>query len=284
MLTSSAGTAPAREARDRTSSNPEDAAGPPVTTWEPDLYLAYSGPRARPALDLLARIPAEAPARVHDLGCGAGNVTRLLSTRWPGARLVGIDSSAEMLLAAAAEMPEGTWIEADLGTWTPEEPADVLFSNAVLHWLGDHEELFPRLLGWLAPGGVLAVQMPANFDAPSHTGIAMTAREAPWRERLEPLLGPPPVAPPAEYYELLAPRCRTLDIWETTYLHVLEGEDAVLNWVKGTALRPLLAALDEADRPAFEAACAARLLKAYPPRPDGRTLFPFRRLFIVAGV
>lgn len=264
--------------------SPEDAAGPPATTWEPGQYLAYSGPRARPAQDLLARIAAEAPANVYDLGCGAGNVTRLLSKRWPEARLVGIDSSAEMLRAAAAEMPKGAWIEADLATWSPEGPADVLFSNAVLHWLGDHDQLFPRLLDWLAPGGVLAVQMPANFDAPSHTGIAMSAREAPWRDRLEPLLRPPPVAAPATYHDLLAPLCATLDIWETTYLHVLEGEDPVLNWIKGTALRPLLAALEEADRPAFEAACATRLRQAYPPRPDGRTLFPFRRLFIVAEV
>ena len=264
--------------------SPEDAAGPPATIWEPEQYLTYSGARARPAQDLLARIAAKAPARVYDLGCGAGNVTRLLSRRWPEARLVGIDSSAEMLRAAAAEMPGAAWIEADLATWAPEGPADVLFSNAALHWLGEHRDLFPRLLGWLAPGGVLAVQMPANFDAPSHTCIAMSAREAPWRDRLEPLLRSPPVATPAAYHDLLAPRCATLDIWETTYLHLLEGEDAVLNRVKGTALRPLLAALDEADRPAFEAACAARLRRAYPSRPDGRTLFPFRRLFIVAGI
>jgi trans-aconitate 2-methyltransferase len=181
-------------------------------------------------------------------------------------------------------MPETTWIEADLATWQPEQPADVLFSNAALHWLGDHGTLFSRLLGRLAPGGVLAAQMPNNFDAPSHTCIGETARDAPWRDRLAAILRPAPVAAPADYHDWLTPHCRALDIWETTYLHVLEGEDPVLNWVKGTALRPLLAALDEQDRPAFEAACAARLAEAYPPRSDGRTLFSFRRLFIVAEV
>jgi trans-aconitate 2-methyltransferase len=187
-----------------------------------------------------------------------------------------------MLARAAATAPGITWQQADLATWRPPRPADLIYSNAALHWIPDHERLIPALLAALAPAGVLAVQMPRNFGAPSHTLISEAAREGPWRARLEPLLRPSPVAEPAFYYDLLAPRAGALDVWETEYLQILEGPDPVKEWTKGTWLRPLLDALEEPERSRFEARYAERVATAYPPQPDGRTLFPFRRLFIVA--
>lgn len=250
--------------------------------WDPAQYLKFAGHRLRPAIDLLNRIDMEAPAEVYDLGAGAGNATRLLKARWPHARVTGVDASEEMLAQAAAEVPDVVWQRSDLATWRPPRPADVIYSNAALHWLGDHGHLFAELLAALRPGGVLAVQMPRNFSAPSHTAIAEAVRSGPWRKRLEPLLRPAPVAEPGFYYDLLAPRAAALDVWETEYLHVLEGDDPVKEWTKGTWLRPLLAALAEPERSRFEACYAELVARAYPKRPDGRTLFPFRRLFIVA--
>ena len=250
--------------------------------WDPAQYLKFAGPRLRPAIDLLQRIDIESSATVYDLGAGAGNVTRLIAARWPQARIIGVDGSAEMLAKAAAENPQIEWHQADLATWRPQQPAELIYSNAALHWLDGHERLFPALLAGLAPKGVLAVQIPRNFGAPSHTLITEAARSGPWRQRLEPLLRPAPVAEPEFYYDLLAPRAASLEIWETEYLQVLEGENPVKEWTKGTWLSPLLAALDEPDRRKFEAAYAARVAAAYPPRGDGKTLFPFRRMFLIA--
>jgi trans-aconitate 2-methyltransferase len=251
--------------------------------WDPAQYLKFVDHRLRPAVDLLSRIDLAEPAEVCDLGAGAGNVTRHLRERWPRAHIVGVDAS-ETMLAKAAAIPGIDWQRADLAAWRPPRPVDLIYSNAALHWLGDHERLFPSLLGMLAPGGVLAVQMPRNFAAPTHRLVAEAARSGPWRERLEPLLRPAPVAEPAFYYDLLAPRAAALDIWETEYLHVLEGDDPVKEWVKGSWLAQFLEALDEPERSGFEARYAALVAEAYPRRPDGRTLLPFRRLFIVASV
>ena len=250
-------------------------------TWNPQQYLLFAGHRLRPALDLLGRIGAESPGTVVDLGCGAGNVTRLLRERWPAARVVGYDNSPEMLERAATDTSV-EWRLADLDGWTPEAPVDVVFSNAALHWLGDHPRLFGRLADAVAPGGWLAVQMPNNWRAPSHVSAVATVRAGPWRDRLAGLLVTDPLLPSEGYYDLLAPRAKHLDMWETEYLQVLEGENPVVEWTKGTILAPLLTALDPAERAAFEADYARRVRQAYPPRPDGRTLFPFRRLFIVA--
>ena len=250
--------------------------------WDPAKYLEFAGPRLQPAVDLLARVPLAAPAAVYDLGCGAGNVTRLLAQRWPGASVTGVDASPAMLKVAAKAAPGVRWVEADLQAWTPSQPADLIYSNAALHWLGNHDRVFPALLAGLKPGGVLAVQLPRNFGAPSHTLITDAARSGPWREKLEPLLRPNPVAEPSFYFDLLFPRTAALDIWEIEYLQVLQGVDPVKEWVKGSWLVPLLAALDEPDRAGFEARYAELTARAYPRRPDGRTLFPFLRLFIVA--
>ncbi|MGD9615626.1 MAG: methyltransferase domain-containing protein [Alphaproteobacteria bacterium] len=250
--------------------------------WDPAQYLKFAGPRLRPALDLLQRIDVEAPDVVYDLGAGAGNVTRLIAARWPDAQIIGVDSSAEMLAKAAAENPAIGWQRADLAGWRPSLPADVIYSNAALHWLDNHDALMAELLIGLKPGGVLAVQMPRNFGAPSHTLITETALAGPWRGALEPLLRPSPVAEPAVYYDLLAPRAASLDIWETEYLQVLDGPNPVKEWTKGTWLAPLLAALDEPERSRFETAYGERVAAVYPPRRDGRTLFPFRRMFLIA--
>ena len=227
-------------------------------------------------------MPLARAARVADLGCGPGNSTRLLCARWPEAEVVGIDDSAAMLAKAAASGLRARWLEADIAAWTPDAPCDLVFSNASLHWLPDHARLLPRLLAQLRPGGVLAVQMPRNFAAPSHALLREVARAGPWAASLAPLLADEPVAAPERYHDLLAPLAAALDIWQTEYLHVLDGEDPVLEWVRGTALRPVIAALAPEEQTRFEAEYARRLRAAYPRRPDGRTLFPFRRLFIVA--
>ncbi len=250
--------------------------------WKPDQYLKYADLRRRPAIDLLTRVDLAAPQTIYDLGCGAGNVTRLLRERWPTSRIVGLDSSESMLAKARAAEPGIEWRLADLAAWRPERPADLLFSNAALHWLDGHESLFPALYRSLALGGVLAVQMPHNRAEPSHTGMAAAARSGPWRAILEPLLREAPVMAPAAYFDLLAREGAGLDIWETEYLQRLEGPDPVVEWTKGTALKPLLDALAEPDRGRFLADYSARMAAAYPRRADGVTLFPFRRLFIVA--
>jgi len=250
--------------------------------WDPAQYLKFAGPRLRPAIDLLQRVDAAQPRNIYDLGAGAGNVTPLIVERWPDAHVVGVDSSAEMLAKAAAESPQIEWRQADLGRWQPDAPADLIYSNAALHWLDNHKRLFPSLFSALAPGGVLAVQIPRNFGAPSHTSITETALNGPWRAQLEPLLRPSPVAEPGFYYDLLAPLAAKLDIWETEYLQVLDGPNPVKEWTKGTWLAPLLEVLAEPERSRFEAAYAERVAAFYPPRRDGKTLFPFRRLFIIA--
>jgi trans-aconitate 2-methyltransferase len=254
-----------------------------VTDWNPAHYLTFADLRRRPAADLLARVPLAAPRRVADLGCGPGNTARLLAARWPDAELTGVDGSEAMLARAAAEGPPGArWLRADLATWRADAPFDLLFSNAAYQWLEGHGALFPRLLDDLAPGGALAIQMPRNSDAPSHALMREVAASGPWAARLAGALRDEPVAPPETYHRLLAPLAAAVDVWETTYLQALEGPDPVLSWTRGTALLPVAGRLDPEEYASFLAEYGARLRAAYPPEPDGRTLFPFRRLFIVA--
>jgi trans-aconitate 2-methyltransferase len=250
--------------------------------WNPQQYLKFSGHRLRPALDLLMRIPDFPVRSAADLGAGAGNVTRLIKERWPEAAVVGVESSAEMVAAGKTAAPDIEWLHQDLGLWHSAHPHDLIYSNAALHWLPDHATLFPSLMEKVAPRGILAVQMPRNFAAPSHLLIAETARSGPWRNKLEHLVTPPPVAEPGFYHDLLAPHAAHIDIWETEYLQVLEGENPVKEWTKGTWLMRYLDALDGPDKAAFEAAYGERIAKAYPRNSAGQTLFPFRRLFIVA--
>lgn len=251
-------------------------------SWDPKRYLAFGDHRTRPAADLLARVPLVAPARVVDLGCGPGNSTTLLVARWPEAEVVGLDSSTEMLAEARASGVAAEWVEADIASWRPDRPFDVIYSNAALHWVSDHATLLPRLLDQLVEGGALAVQMPRMFEMASHAAMRAIASSDRWKTRILPLLRESPVAEPAWYYDLLAPRAASVDIWEIEYLQILEGDDPVLRWIRGTGMRPVIEALETIELRAFEAEYAARLREAYPRRPDGRTLFPFRRLFIVA--
>jgi trans-aconitate 2-methyltransferase len=252
-------------------------------SWDPAQYLRFAGERLRPAVDLLARIGAEAPASVVDLGCGTGNLAPLLQARWPAARLMGVDASGEMLARARSENPRATFVQADIGGWRPPAPVDVLYSNAALHWLDGHERLIARLLEEaVAPGGTLAIQMPRNFAAPSHACIVETIERGPWRAKLEPMLRREPVAAPAVYWRMLERRAAELQVWESEYLQVLSGENPVAEYTKGTWLKQFLDRLEGAERRAFEADYRERVRSWYPPEADGRTLFPFRRLFIVA--
>jgi len=261
--------------------------------WNPQQYLKFGAERQRPGFDLLAQIGDLPSGPIYELGCGTGLHARAIAERWPGRPVYGIDNSREML-AEAAKLPSAIeWVEAEIGAWNAPERAALIYSNATLHWLREHERLFPRLLGELGPNGVLAVQMPRNFDDPSQRLLRETARSGPWAARLAPLfdpagttpslLRPDPVGTAEFYYDLLAPRAVCgIDLWETEYIHQLTGENAVLEWMRGTTLRPVLDALDAALREAFLAAYGAALAATFPRRADGKTLLHFRRLFLVA--
>jgi trans-aconitate 2-methyltransferase len=251
-------------------------------SWDPAQYLKFAGERMRPAVDLLARIPSPSPATVVDLGCGAGNLAPLLLARWPQASLTGVDSSPEMLAKARAGYPNAQFVQGDIARWRPAAPVAVLYSNAALHWLDGHDKLIPGLLDAVAPGGFLALQMPRNFGAPSHTTIVEAIEQGPWRAKLEPHLRREPVAAPGEYWRMLEGRASQLEIWETEYLQVLSGDNPVAEYTKGTWLKQFLDRLEGAEQAAFEADYRKRVAAWYPPQADGRTLFPFRRLFIVA--
>jgi trans-aconitate 2-methyltransferase len=250
--------------------------------WDPQQYLKFSGHRLRPAIDLLMRVPDFAVRSVADLGAGAGNVSKLLKGRWPDAVVTGVEGSAEMVAAGKKAAPDIQWQQQDLASWQPTQACDLIYSNAALHWLPDHAALFPALMRKVAPGGILAVQMPRNFLAPSHLLIGETALKGPWRSKVEHLVTPPPVAEPGVYHALLAPWSENVDIWETEYLQVLEGDNPVKEWTKGTWLTRYLDILQGDEKAAFEAAYGERVARAYPKNAAGQTLFPFRRLFMVA--
>jgi trans-aconitate 2-methyltransferase len=252
------------------------------TLWDAAQYLRFNSERLRPVQDLIARIDHTGGQRVVDLGCGTGSALPLLAARFAVAEVVGVDASAAMLAEAGRN---GIPVQqADIAGWQPREPVDVLFSNAALHWLPDHAALFPRLLGFLAPAGTLAVQMPSMHDAPLRAEQDRIAREGPWRDKLRGIASAPPILPAAGYHALLAPRLRSLDLWYTEYVHVLRGKDPVVEWAAGSSLRPYLAALDAEERAAFRAAYGEAMRAAYPPLPDGTVLLPFRRLFLVGSL
>ena len=251
-------------------------------SWNPTQYLKFASERLRPALDLLARIPAVAPETVVDFGCGTGNLTPLILRRWPNARLTGVDGSREMLAKARVDYPHTSFIQADVGTWRPPQPVDVLYSNAALHWLDEHEVLIPALLAAVKPGGWLAIQMPSNFAEPTHICVIEAIEQGPCRAKLEPHLRRRPVAEPRRYWELLHDKVTALEIWETQYLQVLKGENPVAEFIIGSWLKQFLDRLQESERSVFETDYRARVRSAYPPERNGHTLFPFRRLFIVA--
>lgn len=250
--------------------------------WNPEQYLKFGGERLRPAVDLVARVALEEPQEIVDLGCGTGSVTALLRARWPAARIVGVDSSKAMLERARRALPEVAFELADLASRAPTAPVDVLFSNAALHWLDDHATLFPRLISQLRQGGVLAVQMPAQHEAPSHWIGYDLAESARWKERLRGLVRRRPILEAQEYYALLRSQVASLDLWFTEYVQELRGDNPVAEFTKGSFVGAWLSALTPDEARDFEADYRRQIAIAYPPGRDGVTLFPFRRFFLVA--
>jgi len=251
-----------------------------MTSWDPAIYLRFADERSRPFFDLLARIAAADPATVVDLGCGPGNLTAQLADRWSRAQVVGVDSSAEMLDRAAEHRGDRLqFLLADLREWQPANPVDVIVSNATFQWVPDHRGLLSRLIGYLAAGGWLAFKVPANFDEPSHRLLRELAADARFADATRAVWWPE-VAEPADYLNDLAGLGCRVDVWETTYLHLLSGPDPVFDWVSDTGARPVLQALPDRERDEFVSAYKSALRKAYPPGPYGIVL-PFRRIFVV---
>jgi len=251
-------------------------------SWDAGQYLCFGAERTRSAFDLLARIDLAAPRHIVDLGCGPGNSTVLLRERWPEAAITGLDSSADMLEAARRDHPGIDFVTGDIAAWAPDERYDLVFSNAALQWVGDHERLLPRLIEAVAPEGALAVQMPSNYDFLTHRLMRQAAAEGPWRDRLADARPPSPVKPSDFYYDLLAPRCTRITLWETNYIQIVESIDAMIDWLRGTGLRPFLARLDPAEQPVFIERYKGLLAEAMPLRPDGKRLLPYPRLFFIA--
>lgn len=253
-------------------------------SWSAERYVAFEDERTRPVRDLLAAVPNMDVRTAMDLGCGPGNSTEVLMARFPGARVAGLDSSPDMITAARARLPGVKFVVADLTSWDDAGLFDVILSNAALHWAPDHAVLLPRLVGKLAPGGSLAVQMPDNLDEPSHQLMREVAADGPWAGKLV-AAGKTraPVASASWYHALLDQCCSRVDVWRTTYHHPLGGgADAVVAWFAGSGLRPFLAPLDDVERASFLGTYRAGIARAYPALPDGSVLLPFPRLFIVA--
>lgn len=255
-----------------------------MPSWDPDVYERYKAYRDRPALDLLLQIPGDVKPRViWDLGCGTGEQAALLARRHAGAQVFGLDSSPDMLAAARRRAEPVTWIQGDIKAFAPDQPADLIFTNAALQWAEDHARLFPHLARQLTPGGVLACQMPLSFHQPWHVVLRELAATPDWQPRLGAIRGVIPVGTASDYFDWLSADCGEIDIWTTSYLHVLEGEDPVVDWMRGTSLRPYLDALpDPGEQAAFLGAYRARIAEVLPARADGLTLFPFPRIFIIA--
>jgi trans-aconitate 2-methyltransferase len=260
--------------------------------WDPAQYLNFADERSRPFFDLTGRIGAVAPRYVVDLGCGPGQLTAELASRWPQAQVDGVDSSAEMIAAAGQLRAELSATDAatagrlsfrvgDVASLDPGRPVDVIVSNAVLQWVPGHLDLLPRWASWLADGGWLAFQLPGNFDQPSHAILRGLAGSARWRDKLAGVRLNRQAADPGEYLDLLAGLGLAVDAWETTYLHVLTGPDPVTEWYKGTGLRPVLGELGPGDAAEFVTEYGERVRAAYPAKSYG-TVLPFRRVFVVA--
>jgi trans-aconitate 2-methyltransferase len=245
----------------------------PVTNWDPHHYEQFATERLQPGLDLISRIDSDRPGLVVDLGCGTGRLTALLAERWPGAEVVGLDQSAEMLADAT---PGPRYEQGQIDHWSPSRPVDVIFANASLMWIPDHPRLFPALASHLSPDGVMAVQMPLSWDQPSHRIM----REVAVGYGVSTL--PAPTLEPADYYRVMANSVSATQVWETTYLHQLQGENPVFSWVSATGMKRFLSRISPDLHDEYRTECARRIAAAYPPGTNRLTIFPFRRLFMMA--
>lgn len=253
-----------------------------ATEWNSELYLKFEEQRTRAAHDLLQQIPLFAAKTVVDLGCGPGNSTTLLADAFPLAQIIGIDYSDNMLAVARERMPKVDFINANFEQWSPTDLVDLIFANASVHFAANHRPLLLRLLSFLSPNGMLAVQMPRNTHELSHAAMRMVAADGPWAARLLPIAKTRAIIGPAEeYYNLLKPACSDLDIWETSYIHPLDGPEEIARWFEGSGLRPFLELLDDTERANFLARYCNELA-AYPREPDGKVLLRYPRLFFVA--
>jgi trans-aconitate 2-methyltransferase len=255
-----------------------------LPTWDPDLYERHKAYRDRPALDLLTQIPRDLnPREAWDLGCGTGEIAAVLAQRFPRCAVHGLDSSPRMLERARVRAARVDWVEGDIAAFAPDKTPDLIFTNAALQWVPDHEALFPRLVATLAPGGVFACQIPVQYEMLHHRVIRETAAEGPWAQAMAGARAVEPSLPMARYYDWLSPLAASVDLWTTEYIHVLEGADPVLEWLSGTSLLPYTGAVEsDPDLKAeFLAALAARLREAFPLRSDGATLLPFQRRFFL---
>lgn len=251
--------------------------------WNSDLYLKYERERTQAARDLLARIPPLSPRSIVDLGCGPGNSTALLSLHFPGASILGVDTSDNMLAAARMRLPAAQFVKQDLAEWAPSEPVDLIFANAALHFARDHQDLLPRLLSFLAPDGVLAVQMPNVMQDPAHALMRMVAADGPWTSRLMPVAKTRAIIGALDdYYTWLTSAARHVELWQTTYVHPLAGPNAIIDWFAGSALRPFLDALHDDEIDAFLTQYKRELETVYSPQHDGKVLLLYPRLFFVA--
>jgi trans-aconitate 2-methyltransferase len=259
-----------------------------MPTWDAGQYLKFADERTRPCRELAAGIALDSPKKIIDLGCGPGNSTTVLRDRWPDAQISGLDSSPEMIASARKSAPQVNWVVGDITAWASDdsnpEKFDIVFSNAAMQWVPDHAQTIPKLLERTAPGGALAIQVPCNFDSPAHSAMRDLAASETWRKSFptggvrEWLVHNPPF-----YFDVISPKSVRVDLWETEYQHVMDSHDAIVQWYRGTGLRPFLDALpNSAERERFAADYLQIIRQAYPPQANGQILFPFRRLFMIS--
>ena len=261
-----------------------------MASWNPELYLRFAAERTRPALDLAMRARtlleaggSAAPPRILDLGCGPGNSTAVLAALFPGSSLVGLDSSPEMIESARKGEVQAEWVLCDGATYRPAGGFDLVFSNAALQWIPDQSAILAKMSSWLRPGGALAIQVPGNGDSPLHQSLRRTAASSAWGSRFEGLEKLIRYEEPPFYFEELAPSGLSVELWESTYWHLLSSWQAMIDWYSGTGMRPWLERLaSEAERQAFKDAVLEGASAGYPLRPDGSVFFPFRRIFVTA--
>lgn len=254
-----------------------------MSDWNATHYLNFADERTRPSIDLVARISIESPNRIVDLGCGPGNSTQVLRARWPGAEVLGVDNSPPMIEAAEKVYPDQQWLLADVSTWLPDRPFDIVFSNAALQWLPDHQVLIPQLFSRVAPRGALAFQIPSATFATIRTLIHEVSHDPAWTTRMGSARRALTMESPAFYYNVLAHQATRFDIWETEYQHLLPSKSAIIEWISSTGLRPFLAALElEQERHQFLSELHRRVEEGYELLNDGKSLFPFRRTFVIA--